>query len=208
MANRYTDSEKWKDPWFCGLTPTEKLFWFYLLDNCDHCGIWKVNWPLVEFYVGTKDIQVERFNGRIKVIDEGRWFIEKFVLFQQKISNINELNPENRCHKSIINTLTKLNLLSSLVGASKPLARVYGNSNSNVIGGLLLEGGGRKLPTLAEVKEYCAEIKSSIDAEMFFDSYESSGWVKANGQPIKNWKATLRTWERRNKGEWEGQDRL
>ena len=51
MAKRFTDTEKWKDPWFCALTEKEKLFWVYIVDNCDHAGIWRVNWPLVQFYI-------------------------------------------------------------------------------------------------------------------------------------------------------------
>ncbi len=52
-------------------------------------------------------------------------------------------------------------------------------------------------PTLKQVKEYCKDIKSKTDPEVFFDNYESSGWIKANGQKVKNWKATIRTWDKR-----------
>jgi len=56
-------------------------------------------------------------------------------------------------------------------------------------------------PSLDQIKKYCKEIGSSIDPNIFFDNYESSGWIKANGQKIKNWKATIRTWERRSSGD-------
>ena len=38
---RFTDAEKWADPWFVELDPQAKLFWLYLLDNVDQCGVWE-----------------------------------------------------------------------------------------------------------------------------------------------------------------------
>ena len=55
-----------------------------------------------------------------------------------------------------------------------------------------------KKPTLEQVKAYCLEIKSPIDPDYFFNTYESQGWIKANGRPVLNWKSTIRTWEKRN----------
>ena len=52
-------------------------------------------------------------------------------------------------------------------------------------------------PTLEEVKNYCLERKNEIDAEQFIDFYESKGW-KVGNQKMKDWKAAIRTWERRN----------
>ena len=56
-----------------------------------------------------------------------------------------------------------------------------------------------KKPTVIEVVDYCKERKNTIDAETFVDYFESSGWIKANGQKVKDWKATIRTWEQRDK---------
>ena len=55
-------------------------------------------------------------------------------------------------------------------------------------------------PTLEEVKEYCLSRKNNIDAQQFIDFYESKGW-KVGNQPMKDWKASVRTWEQRHKDE-------
>mgnify|MGYP005760553739 FL=1 len=55
-------------------------------------------------------------------------------------------------------------------------------------------------PTLEEVEEYCLNRKNNIDAQQFIDFYESKGW-KVGNQPMKDWKACVRTWEQRNKVE-------
>lgn len=51
-------------------------------------------------------------------------------------------------------------------------------------------------PTVDEVKVYCEERKNNIDAEQFVDFYASKGW-KVGSNPMKDWKAAVRTWERR-----------
>ena len=53
-------------------------------------------------------------------------------------------------------------------------------------------------PTLEEVKAYCIERNNNIDAEYFIDFQEARGWVLSNGKKMKNWKATIRTWEKNN----------
>ena len=53
-------------------------------------------------------------------------------------------------------------------------------------------------PTVAEVKDYCEERKNNIDADAFVNFYESKGW-KIGKNPMKDWKAAVRTWEIKNK---------
>ena len=48
------------------------------------------------------------------------------------------------------------------------------------------------------MRAYCQERKNQIDPESFVDYYERQGWVLSNGQKMKDWKATVRTWEKRD----------
>lgn len=50
-------------------------------------------------------------------------------------------------------------------------------------------------PTVDEVRGYCQERKNHVDPEKFIDFYESKGWRVGN-QPMKDWKACVRTWEK------------
>lgn len=54
-------------------------------------------------------------------------------------------------------------------------------------------------PTLEEVKEYCSERKNGVDAERFVNYYTANGW-KVGKNPMKDWKAAVRTWERNDFG--------
>ena len=56
--------------------------------------------------------------------------------------------------------------------------------------------GRFKKPTLDEVKNYCILRKNNIDAEAFIDFYESKNWQIGKNK-MKDWKACVRTWERR-----------
>lgn len=53
-------------------------------------------------------------------------------------------------------------------------------------------------PTPEEVNTYCRERNNGIDGSEFCDFYRSKGW-KVGKNPMKDWKAAVRTWERSRK---------
>ena len=55
-----------------------------------------------------------------------------------------------------------------------------------------------KKPTIKEINDYCIERKNNIDAENFYYFYESKDWMIGKSK-MKNWKAAIITWEKRNK---------
>ena len=204
MPKRLTDTEKWNDPWFCGLNPKDKLFWIYLCDNCDHAGIWKVNWPLAKFHLEEYIFKPDNFNGRIEFLSEETWFIKKFVFFQQKVNNLKDLNPLNKCHSSILNILTSKGLVSPFGAPSKGLTRGYSKGNSKGKGkeGGVGETKEKSLPSLEKVKAYCLERKNSVDPQKWHDFYSAKGWMIGKNK-MKDWRAAVRTWENKvDTGNW------
>lgn len=53
-------------------------------------------------------------------------------------------------------------------------------------------------PTFEEVAAYCVERKNCVDPKKFFDYYTAGNWKDSRGDPVKNWKQKLITWERRD----------
>lgn len=53
-------------------------------------------------------------------------------------------------------------------------------------------------PSLSEVSDYCQERGNGVDPEQFVDFYASKGWRVGN-QPMKDWRAAVRTWEKRSR---------
>ena len=53
-------------------------------------------------------------------------------------------------------------------------------------------------PTLEEIQSYISSMNYEIDANRFYDYYESNGWMVGKNH-MKDWKATIRTWQSKNK---------
>lgn len=54
-------------------------------------------------------------------------------------------------------------------------------------------------PTLENVSEYCREMGyTNVDAARFIDFYTSNGWMVGKNR-MKDWKAAVRNWDRREK---------
>lgn len=139
MAKRFTDSDKWRDPWFCELKPEIKLLWLFILDTCDHAGIWKDQFKYFNYLNETNlsplDLD-ENFRDRIFLVSDSTYFIPKFIHFQYP-----NFNPyKNNAHKGVVKSLTyhgaSEGLIEGLVcnplemckklGASEGLARGTG----------------------------------------------------------------------------------
>lgn len=52
-------------------------------------------------------------------------------------------------------------------------------------------------PTIEEIEAYCQQKGYKLDAEYFFNFYESKGW-KVGNTPMKSWKSAIVTWTKRN----------
>ena len=85
MSKRLADTEIWKKPWFFDLPDKYKLFWFFILSDCDQAGIWTANFKILKVFIGEVDQAkvLEIFKDQIKVLNGGSyWFITDFIKFQ------------------------------------------------------------------------------------------------------------------------------
>lgn len=60
-------------------------------------------------------------------------------------------------------------------------------------------------PTIEQLKEYICSNKYNVDAERFFNFYQSKGWYVGKNK-MKDWKAAVRTWVRGNNDKPKGFD--
>lgn len=107
---RFTDTDKWKDPWFQDLPCKFKLLWSYLADNCDCAGVWKVNLRLAAFQIGNEYLSPEcldAFKDRIEDLGGERWWIKEFCRFQY-----GPLQLDCKQHLNIYNCLNSHGLAS------------------------------------------------------------------------------------------------
>lgn len=73
-----------------------------------------------------------------------------------------------------------------------------GKDKENIEGGQAAPRSKFVKPSVEEIAAYCSEMDNGIDPQQFFDFYESKGW-KVGNQSMKDWRAAVRTWERREK---------
>ena len=53
-------------------------------------------------------------------------------------------------------------------------------------------------PTFNDVQSYISNKKYNVDAENFIDFYSSKGWMVGKNK-MKDWRASVRTWAKRDK---------
>lgn len=53
-------------------------------------------------------------------------------------------------------------------------------------------------PTVEDISAYCKERGNAVNPQLFFDFYKAKGWYIGKN-PMKDWKAAVRTWEQSEK---------
>ena len=79
------------------------------------------------------------------------------------------------------------------------------NDNKEIDNNTLSNKGGNRFqkPSLSEIESYISSRGSKVDAEQFFNFYESKGWMVGKN-PMKDWRAAVRTWEKRERESAQG----
>jgi len=111
MAKRLSDTNKYKKKFIRSLPGAYKLLWDYICLDCDHAGIWEVDFEVAQLRIGSDMLinekkAIELFNAeenKIIVLNGGsKWFIRPFIDFQY-----GRLDPNNRVHSSVLRLLAR-----------------------------------------------------------------------------------------------------
>lgn len=124
MAKRFTDSDKWKDRWFRSLSPSFKLAWLYLLDNCDQAGVIELDEQLADFQIGQQvdwKAFIDACGDRIRDLENGKLFVLKFIGFQYGT----KLSANCKAHNPVFQSLEKHSLS---IPFPKGIERVHSKS--------------------------------------------------------------------------------
>lgn len=201
---RFTETAKWMDPWFRGLAPQFKLAWLYVLDNCDAAGVIAIDRALADFQVGSAvdwDVFAEASEGRLIPLAKGKHWVSGFIKYQY-----GELSTECRAHNPAFASLSKHGLTDRVSKEYPyPSLRVQ-EKEKDQDKEKETEGGAGETkrqrftpPKESEVAAYCRERANAVDPVAFVNFYESKGW-RVGDQPMKSWKAAVRTWEVSGRG--------
>ncbi len=119
---RFTETEKWRDPWYVSLPPRVKCLWSYFCDTCDHAGVFQIDWGLASYVIGQKVTvkDFDLFGDRIQALPSGRFLIKKYVPFQS--GSLTDACP---AHKPILKLVSQHGLIQTSIGYQYPMARVF-----------------------------------------------------------------------------------
>lgn len=120
MSKRHTDTEKWKQPWYRKLTSVQRDIRNFLLDDCDHAGVWWIDLERVEFFTGQKTNLEEIaicFNHKIVYRDE------ILILLDFIDSQYKNVRNQDRCTISAVARLKALGI--EVLAPTKDLASPY-----------------------------------------------------------------------------------
>lgn len=209
---RFTDSNKWLDPWFRCLSSQAKMLWLYILDHCDNIGIVEIYPQLVSNDCGIKcnADTVAELGDRVQHISGNKYLIGKFISFQY-----GKLSPSCRPHEKILDAIESNGLIQ--VGRSYvyPVSQKDKGINTLSIKSIdtLQEQEEEKdkekeqdkdkhtlsvskaKATREELDQFCRENGLyPRDSEYLWALWEGNGWIN-NKTKIKNWRMTVRSWK-------------
>ena len=159
------------------LTPNAKLLYAEITALCNMNGKCTAS---TQYFCRLYEVSRGAVQNWLKMLDDNGYIIRDVIYRQGS--------------KEILSRSIKL--------VDKPSLKIStDNTNINITNTNLTDSNKKALfkkPTLDEVKNYCILRKNNIDAEAFIDFYESKNFMIGKNK-MKDWKAAVRTWERREK---------
>lgn len=202
---RFTETTKWRDPWFRRLSPAAKLLWQYLTDNCSCIGLIDLDLEAARFDIGQpiNEKHLTELSDRVQALSNGKYFIPKFIQFQY-----GDLSTACPAHKPILKAIDQHQLTIGQKGYQYPSDRVLSTlqekekdqevdqeKEKEGVQGEIQDLTKSRRPSLEEVRLFCA--KSGLpesDADWFFHKCEGNGWTNG-GKAIKRWGSTISAWK-------------
>jgi hypothetical protein len=191
-VKRFTETNKWSDPWFRKLSGQSKLLWDYVCDHCDIIGLIEIDLELVSHDCGMKitDQHLKELASRMQVLGRGKFFLTKFIEFQY-----GKLSGACKPHQRII-----------------ALIETHGITRNGL--GYIYPGEGRMPPELVDPEFEIPKIRGferpaletckfqglktglpESESEKFFHYYESNGW-KVGKNPMRSWQSAMVNWKK------------
>ena len=158
------------------LTPNAKLLYAEITALCNMNGKCTASTDYFSKLYEVSRISIQKW---LKILEDNN-YIKRVNLYKQGSKQI-----ETRVI-TLVNIPCKEKLTDNIN------TKVYNNNNITYSNNKVRF----KKPTIDEVKNYCVLRKNNIDAEAFIDFYESKNWFVGKNK-MKDWKACVRTWERR-----------
>ena len=157
------------------LTPNAKLLYAEITALCNMNGKCTAS---TEYFCRLYEVSRGAVQNWLKMLDDND-YIDRIVIYR-------EGSKEIMYRHIILKDKGSINISTD-------------NTNININNTNLTDSNKKaffKKPTFDEVNNYCLERNNNIDAEAFIDFYESKNFMIGKNK-MKDWKAAVRTWEKR-----------
>jgi len=158
------------------LTPNAKLLYAEITALCNMNGKCIAS---TQYFCKLYEVSRSSIQNWLRLLEKNN-YITRDVKYKQGSREI-----ESRCIKLVDNPMLKIST---------------DNTNINITNTNLTDSNRKALfkkPSLDDVKNYCILRNNNIDAEAFIDFYSSKNWMIGKNK-MKDWKAAIRTWEKRD----------
>ena len=156
------------------LTPNAKLLYAEITALCNMNGKCTAS---TQYFCRLYEVSRGAVQNWLKMLDDNG-YIDRTVIYKQGT-------------KEIMHRYIKLKDKGSINISTD-------NTNINITNTNLTDSntkGSFVKPTIIDINEYCKERKNNVDADTFFNFYESKDWLIGKNK-MKNWKACIITWEK------------
>ena len=198
---RFTDIKKWEKEWFLSLSLQDKLVWLYLLDSCDECGLWNVNWRLCSILTGVELSSAPASMKRqlIQTNHDKVMYIQDFMDFQYGLQYMEKKSP------MITKCVRKLISYGIIEQSDFDTAQALENQSDATVAATVQV----KEKVVVKVKEPIKDVKSlnsidskyinelqltnmRVDVKLEFSKF--TDYIQANGKRYKDYRAAFRNW--------------
>ena len=157
------------------LTPNAKLLYAEITALCNMNGKCTAS---TEYFCRLYEVSRGAVQNWLKMLDDNG-YIDRTVIYRQGSKEIlhRYINLKDKGSVKMCTDNTNINITNTNLTDSNKKAFF-------------------KKPTVEEVHQYCNERKNKVCADAFIDFYESKDWMVGSNK-MKNWKACVRTWEKR-----------
>lgn len=136
--------------------------------------------------------------------DRWRWSKDKTMHFLNDLETDGTIKKESDTKRTVL-TIVNYEKYQGLVTSDKTQNGRETDANRTQNGQTKERKEGKRNisnifvpPSVDEVKAYCEEKGYSVDPDQFVDFYESKGWMVGKSK-MKDWKASVRTWQRNHR---------
>ena len=188
--------------WYMELPHRTKALWWQLHAMMDNAGVFEINDRMLEVMFGDKVTREEifgSFGNRVQPVPDhpDKGVFVGYVAW----ANARGLSSASPSQRAVLLRLEELGL------SPERLAEMARRKAPPAPAAVRKEREDKppssprfKPPTLEEVTAYCSQMHYNVDPVRWFNYYSANGW-KVGRNPMKDWKAAVRTWTRPKGGD-------